>query len=36
MLLAVPLIRLNEKLQLDGVDLADMCAQRIDYILNGD
>lgn len=36
MLLAVPLIRLNEKLQLDGVDLADMCAQRIDYVLNGD
>ena len=36
LLLAVPLIRLNEKLQLDGVDLADMCAQRIDFVLNGD
>jgi aminoglycoside phosphotransferase (APT) family kinase protein len=36
LLLAVPLIRLNEKLRLDGVDLADICAQRIDFVLKGD
>lgn len=36
LLLAVPLIRLNHKLALDGVDLADICAQRIDHVLQGD
>lgn len=36
LLLAVPLIRLNRKFALEGVDLADVCAQRIDYVLQGD
>jgi aminoglycoside phosphotransferase (APT) family kinase protein len=36
LLLAVPLIRLNLKLQLQGVDLADICARRIDVVLGGD
>jgi aminoglycoside phosphotransferase (APT) family kinase protein len=36
LLLAVPLIRLNEKLHLDGIDLADICAQRVNVVLDGD
>jgi aminoglycoside phosphotransferase (APT) family kinase protein len=35
LLLAVPLIRLNEKLNLDGVDLADICAERVQFVLAG-
>jgi aminoglycoside phosphotransferase (APT) family kinase protein len=35
-LLAIPLIRLNRKLALDGVDLADICARRLSFILDGD
>lgn len=36
LLLAVALIRLNEKLALPEVDLADICAQRVEVILDGD
>lgn len=32
LLIAVPLVRLNTKLQLDGIDLADVCAQRLDVV----
>lgn len=35
LLVAIPLIRLNEKLKLEGVDLADICAQRLDFVLGG-
>ncbi|WP_020105060.1 phosphotransferase family protein [Nocardia sp. 348MFTsu5.1] len=35
LLLAVPLIRLNKKLNLEGVDLADICAQRVAVVLDG-
>ena len=35
LLLAVPLIRLNVKLELEGVDLADICAQRLETVLGG-
>ncbi|MGE0214926.1 phosphotransferase family protein [Mycolicibacterium sp.] len=36
LLLAVALVRLNARFALAGVDLADVCARRIDYILGGD
>jgi aminoglycoside phosphotransferase (APT) family kinase protein len=36
LLLAVPLLRLNEKLNLQDVDLADICAQRVQLVLAGD
>ncbi|MET0900603.1 MAG: phosphotransferase [Mycobacterium sp.] len=36
LLLAVALIRLSEKLAIPGVDLADICAQRVEFILDGD
>jgi aminoglycoside phosphotransferase (APT) family kinase protein len=36
LLLAVALIRLNERLNIPGVDLADICAQRVDFVLSGD
>jgi aminoglycoside phosphotransferase (APT) family kinase protein len=35
LLLAVALIRLNERLNLPDVDLADICAQRVDLVLTG-
>lgn len=35
LLLAVPLIRLNTKLDLDGIDLADICAQRLETVFGG-
>lgn len=34
LLLAVPLVRLNRHLDIPGVDLADICARRIDFVLN--
>jgi aminoglycoside phosphotransferase (APT) family kinase protein len=36
LLLAVPLIRLNTKLAIEGVDLAGICAQRLEFVLEGD
>jgi aminoglycoside phosphotransferase (APT) family kinase protein len=36
LLLAVALVRLNTKLAMDGVDLAEICAQRIEFVLGGD
>lgn len=36
LLLAVALIRLNTKLALEGVDLAEICAQRVEFVLGGD
>ncbi|CAN5243210.1 phosphotransferase family protein [soil metagenome] len=36
LLLAVALIRLNKKLAMPEVDLADICAQRVEFILDGD
>jgi aminoglycoside phosphotransferase (APT) family kinase protein len=35
LLLAVALIRLNERLNLDGVDVAEICAERVDLVLTG-
>jgi hypothetical protein len=35
LLLAIPLIRLNERLNLQDVDLAEICAQRVDLVLTG-
>lgn len=34
LLLAVALVRLNRRLDIPGVDLADLCARRIDFVLN--
>ncbi|OSC42059.1 phosphotransferase family protein [Mycobacterium decipiens] len=36
LLLAIGLIRLNAKLAMDDVDLADICAQRVEFVLHGD
>jgi aminoglycoside phosphotransferase (APT) family kinase protein len=36
LLLAVALIRLNEGLNIPDVDLAEICAQRVDLVLSGD
>jgi aminoglycoside phosphotransferase (APT) family kinase protein len=36
LLLAVPLIRLNTRLGIEGVDLAEICAQRVEFVLEGD
>jgi aminoglycoside phosphotransferase (APT) family kinase protein len=36
LLLAVALIRLNTQLAMEGVDLAEICAQRIEFVLEGD
>jgi len=36
LLLAVPLIRLNTKLNLQDVDLPEICAQRVNLMLSGD
>jgi aminoglycoside phosphotransferase (APT) family kinase protein len=36
LLLAVALIRLSERLAMPDVDLADICAQRVEFILDGD
>jgi aminoglycoside phosphotransferase (APT) family kinase protein len=36
LLLAVALTRLNRKLAIPGVDLADICARRIEFVLDGD
>jgi aminoglycoside phosphotransferase (APT) family kinase protein len=36
LLLAIALVRLNTKLALEGVDLADICAQRVEFVLDGD
>lgn len=36
LLLAVPLIRLNEKLAIEDVDLADICVQRLHMMFDGD
>ncbi|EUA84980.1 hypothetical protein I553_8408 [Mycobacterium xenopi 4042] len=36
LLLAVAMIRLNAKLAMDGVDLAEICAQRVEFVLGGD
>ena len=36
LLLAVALIRLSGKLAMPDVDLADICAQRVEFILDGD
>lgn len=36
LLLAVALIRLNERLNIPDVDLAEICAQRLDLVLSGD
>jgi hypothetical protein len=35
LLLAVALTRLNERLNLDGVDVAEICAERVDLVLTG-
>jgi hypothetical protein len=35
LLLAVPLMRLSERLNLQDVDLAEICAQRVDLVLTG-
>ncbi|MDT5358792.1 MAG: hypothetical protein QOC69_554 [Mycobacterium sp.] len=35
LLLAIPLIRLNERLNLQDTDLAEICAQRVDLVLTG-
>jgi aminoglycoside phosphotransferase (APT) family kinase protein len=34
LLLAVALVRLNRRFAVDGLDLADICARRIDFVLN--
>lgn len=34
LLLAVALVRLNRRFDIPGVDLADICARRIDFVLN--
>jgi aminoglycoside phosphotransferase (APT) family kinase protein len=36
LLLAVALIRLNAKLAIDGVDLAEILAARVEFVLDGD
>ncbi|AFM18543.1 putative aminoglycoside phosphotransferase [Mycolicibacterium chubuense NBB4] len=36
LLLAVALVRLNARFALEGVDLADICARRVEHILDGD
>ncbi len=36
LLLAVALVRLNTKLAMDSVDLAEICAQRVEFVLGGD
>ncbi len=36
LLLAVAMIRLNVKLAMEGVDLAEICAQRVEFVLGGD
>jgi len=36
LLLAVALVRLNRKFAIDGFDLAEICARRLEYVLDGD
>jgi hypothetical protein len=36
LLLAITLVRLNTKLAMEDVDLADICAQRVEFVLDGD
>lgn len=36
LMLAVALVRLNARFVIEGVDLADICARRVEYILDGD
>jgi aminoglycoside phosphotransferase (APT) family kinase protein len=36
LLLAVALVRLNRRFALDDIDLAGVCAARVEYVLDGD
>jgi aminoglycoside phosphotransferase (APT) family kinase protein len=36
LLLAVALVRLNRKFAIEGLDIAEICARRLEYVLEGD